>query len=267
MGLSDIFKPAYRSKDPEKRLEAVKELSEQDILAELAMKDKSPRVRMAAIARVEDQGLLMKIALDGDELDSRIAAVERIKSQEKIAEIIKARKNYELMGACFAQITSKAILEKIANDPGYNRSARRIAIENYADESVLADFEKREVDRSEPKSADEISDYIRKYGGDKLVRTLGKFKGSKNSIITLGNIANMGDDASPQAVEYLTRALKHSNPEISDTAVEQLSRLKDPDLIARMVSMIDDAGLHGKIIQVLKKIDHPEAQEFLKKYE
>jgi hypothetical protein len=266
MGLSDIFKPAYRSSNPEKRLQAVGKLEDQEILAQLAMSDPSPRVRKAAAEKVENQDLLIKIALDGNELDARIAAVERIDSQEKLAEIIKLRKNYELMGACFARITDNKILERIAHDTGYNRTARRIAIENYADESLLSEMEQRQVDRAEPKSEEKIRAYAAKYGGVRLARALGKFRGSRNALIALGDIMRMGGEPASIAVEYLTQALRHSNPVISSTAREQLVSIREADLIARMVSMIDDSALRDKILEVLREIDHPEAREILKKH-
>ena len=265
MGLRNLFKPAYRSKDPEVRLKAVEQTDNQNLLAELAMTDNSPRVRKAAVVKVHDQELLVKIALDGCEIDARVAAVERIESQEKLAAIIKARRNYELMGACFARITNRDILNKIANDSEYNRSARRIAIENFADESYLDDVRQSPRSGSEPKSPREIAALMKKYGGEKLARTLGKFKGSRNAILALGQITKCGGEPAVIAVEYLAATLSYSNPDIVRCVEEQLSSIDHPALIARLISLMEKPELHDRIKAVLKKIDHPDARQVFEK--
>ncbi len=263
MGIKDLFKPAYKSKNPEVRLKAVSRLDDQKLLAEIAMGDLSPRVRMAAVSKVNDQDLLVDIAVNGKELDARLSAVERINSQEKIAEIIKVRKNYQLMGACFARITDKKILKRIANDADYNRSARRMAIENYADESFLEEINNRGTDSAAPKSKEQIKILMDKYGGVRLVRALGKFSGSKSAITALGEILKMGGEPASIAIEYLARGLSHSNPAIRECAAEQLSSITDGSLVAKLISMIDDTELHKRIIEVLKRINHPDARQFI----
>jgi len=177
MGIRDLFKPAHSSKDPEVRLKAISKLTDQKLLAEIAKTDKSPRVRKAAVARVNEQEMLFSIALDGQEIDVRIDAVERIESQQKLAQIIK------------------------------------IAIENYADEAFLVDIDQPETE-SKPKTPEEIDAYIKKFGGVRLARALGKFRGSKSAIIALGEIMRRGGEASLIALEYLVQGLDHSSPEI-----------------------------------------------------
>ncbi|MCD6161167.1 MAG: hypothetical protein J7K40_01995 [candidate division Zixibacteria bacterium] len=263
MGLRDLFRSAHFSKDPEVRLKAVGKLTDQQLLSEIAKTDKSIRVRKAAVARVNDQEMLFSIALDGREIDARIDAVERIESQQKLALIIKIRKNYQLMGACFSQISDKKILEEIAANPDYNMSARRIAIENYADESFLIDIDRPETE-SKPKTPEEIDAYINKYGSVRLARALGKFRGSKSAIFTLGEIMRRGGEASLIALEYLVQGLDHSNPEISGTAEDQLSSIKNPELIAQLVRILDETTPSEKILSVLKRIDHPDARQIIK---
>jgi hypothetical protein len=92
---------------------------------------------------------------------------------------------------------------------------------------------------------------------------MGKFRGSKNSIMALGLIMQQGGDAGVMAVEYLAKSLNYANPVISREAEEQLMKLKDPELIARLIAMIGSSDLDEKITAVLKKIDHPDAREFV----
>jgi hypothetical protein len=267
MGISNLFRPKHQSKDPDTRLEAVLRMEDQKLLAQLAKSDKSPRVRMAAVTKVDDQELLVSIALDGAEIDSRIAAVECIESQQRLADIIKARRNYQLMGACFARITDRKILEAIANDPEYNRSARRIAIENFADESFLAEVSLAEAEPAKPKSREEIDKLIRAYGGARLVQAMGRFRGSPNAIRALGEIMRRGGDAAFTALEYLAQALIHANPEISQCAKEELASTKDAALIAHLIRLSDKADLHEEVMTVIRQIDHPDANQFVKEKE
>ena len=265
MGIGALFRPAHRSKDPDKRLKAVNILSDQAALKTIAQSDKSPRVRLAAISRITDQDALLQVILDGQEIDARIAAVERIDSQQMLAEIIKLRKNYQLMAACFARITNKKILKAIANYPEYNISARRIAIENYADEALLREALSRTSDSSRLKTPEEIKELIDNYGGIQLIRALGKFRGSRNAIAAIGEIMRQGGESATLAVQYLAQALVHANEDVRRCAEEQLATISSGSLVAELVQLMDKAALHEKIVGVLRRIDHPDARQIVNK--
>lgn len=249
------------SGDTGKRLSRIAECDDQAELAQIACEDDSPRVRMAAVAKVCDQDLLYKVALDGKHDDTRVAAAERIDSEEKLAELIKVRKNYHLMGACFARITNPKILERIAHDPDYNMAARRMAIENYADESYLSELSTSPADGGPAKTPEEIEALIEKYGAATLARTLGKFRGSPSAMTALGQIVKAGGEGAGVAVENLAQALTHSREEVRQAAAGELAKLDNADLIAKLVGMMDRPGLHEAILAVLRKIDHPEARQ------
>ena len=244
-------------------MKAVASLSDQAILTKLSMSDPSPRVRQAAVAKVTDQELLLKIALDSKEIDVRVAAVERIDSQEKLAEIIKVRRNFQLMGACFARITDKKVLDGIAKNPEYNMSARRMAIESYADESFLTEISGEQAGTNRIKTPEEINKLIKKYGGAYLVRALGRFRGSKNAILALGEIVRQGGEPAILALEKVTQGLAHANPQVSEAARAVLVDLDDPGLITRLIAMMDNEKLHDRILAVLREIDHPDARQII----
>lgn len=244
-----------------KRLARVADCDDQNELTEIACCDDSPRVRMAAVAKVCDQDSLYKVALDGRHDDSRVAAAERIDSEEKLAELIKVRKNYHLMGACFARITNPKILERIAHDPEYNMAARRMAIQNYADESYLSELTGAPGEDGPVKSPEEVKALIDKYGAATLARTLGKFRGSPSAMTALGQIVRSGGEGAMVAVENLAQALTHNREEVRKAASAELIGLDNADLIAKLVGMMDRPGLHEPILEVLRKIDHPEARQ------
>ncbi len=263
MSVFDFFKPDHLSKDPEVRLKSVEKISDQDVLTDLAKNDNSPRVRDAAVTKISNQEKLMEIALDGKEVDSRIAAVERIESQEKLAHIIKVRKNFKLTGACLSLITDTKILEDIARDKEYSMSVRRMAIENFADEAFIEEVAEKKEEEYKVKSLDEIKALIEKYGGARLVRALGKFRGSKGSLESLGEILSLGGESAAIALEYLVLGLTHANPDIRKLAEDKLSTIDSPELITHLVRLMEKAAYHDKIFNVLKRIDHPDAKQIV----
>ncbi|MBD3382212.1 MAG: hypothetical protein GF404_08445 [candidate division Zixibacteria bacterium] len=265
MSVMGLFsKPDFQSDDPDVRLKAVKECDDQSLLAEIAKNDSAEKVRLASVEKLNDQDSLYQVAREGNEIDARIAAVEKIDSQQRLADLIREKKNYRLMKACFAHITDKRILEKIAHDKEYNMAARRMAIENYADESFIGEFDTGSVDSGAGRSPDEIEALVEKYGAVRLARALGKFRGSPNAIRSLGIIMNRSDEAAELALEAITQALGHANAEVRSAAEAQLKQLDDGDLIAHLISLMEDSKLHSRIMGVLKLIDHPEARQFVK---
>jgi hypothetical protein len=267
MGLLDIFRSKMQHPDPRVRLEAVAGLTDQSVLARLAREDDSPRVRLAAVAKVEDDNLLAGIAKDGTAIDARLAAIERIASQDILADIIKTRKNYELMCACFARITDRDLLTRIANDTGYNPAARRMAVEQFADESYLADVadSAQATEDSGRKSAEAIEAILATYGDIRVVRALGRFRGSEKALKALGTIAKKGGEVGCLAVEYLSRALASQNPHLRQTAADELASLRDPELVSTLARSLEHASLWEPIRAVLRRIGTAEAAAALQK--
>jgi hypothetical protein len=222
-------------------------------------------VRLAAVAKIQNDDLLAVIAKDAAAMDARLAAVSRISSQQHLADIIKTRRNYELMGACFARITDTKILTSIAEDPGYNPAARRMAVEQFADESYLADIAESAGQRegTERKSDAAVDGILATYGDIKVVRALARFRGSEKALMALGTIAAKGGEAGGLAVEYLCRALGNTNPTLRQCAARELASLRDPELVSVMVRSLDIPELHQPIREVLRQIDTTEAKAAL----
>lgn len=258
------FRKKYRHPDPRVRLQAVAGLSDTGLLVELACGDDSPRVRLAAVERLTRDEDLQLVALDGKFIDARLAAVDKIASQQKLAEIIKLRKNFELMGACFARIHNREILEAIANDTAYNPAARRLAVEQFADESFLSDVEQstrtEAADSATESSVDALLDA---YGDVKVVRAIGRFRRSEKALRALGAIARRGGQAGEMALEYLCRALASSNTRIRQVAEQELGRLRRPELVAQLATSLDDPRLAEPIERILRAIGTPAARQAL----
>jgi hypothetical protein len=263
MGLLDFLRPKLQHPDPRVRLQALEGLDNQQRLIELARHDDSPRVRLAAVARLEDDALLAEVARDAVALDVRLAAVERIGDQRLLAEIIKSRRNYELMVACFARITDRALLQDIAQDPAYNPAARRMAVEQFADESYLADITPAEEADGGRKSEAAVDAILATYGDVRVVRALGRFKGSEKALRALGTIARKGGEVGGLAAEYLCRALGSRNPTLARCAADELAVLQDAESVACLVRALDDPNICQAVREVLRRIDTPEARRAL----
>lgn len=71
--LLDLFRPKWKHKDPGKRLEAVKGLEDQKLLADIAKNAKDKDIRIAAVEKLKDQKVLAK----AEKKDKDVREIER----------------------------------------------------------------------------------------------------------------------------------------------------------------------------------------------
>ena len=81
MGLFDLFRPKWKHSDAEVRARAVRQLTDEILLAQVARTDPEPRIRRIAIKRIFDTALLGELAANDPDQEVREAA------QDKLAEI------------------------------------------------------------------------------------------------------------------------------------------------------------------------------------
>jgi hypothetical protein len=194
-----------------------------------------------------------------------LVAAERISSQKILADIIKDRKNIELIGVCFSRITDRDLIEAIAHDTAVNPVARRMAVEYFADESYLDEATAAAAQvKEERKTPEAVKAFVEAYGGGIAgVRAIGRFRRSEKALKALGTIAGMGGEEGGLAIEYLCQGLASPNPSLKQCAAEELAGLKSPELVACLVRSLDKPDLREPIRDVLKKIDTPEARAAL----
>lgn len=246
--------------DPNARLEIVEQLTEVEKLVQVACTDDSPRVRLVAVSRISDDEQLMAVVDNAKELDVRLVAVERISSEQRIADIVKDPKNLDLIGMCFSRITDRKIIESIAEDTSCSKIARRVAVEHYADESYLSELEDGR------KSEASVQAFVQAYGGGlRGVRAIGRFKRSEKALKALGTIAQKGGDAGGLAVEYLCNALGSANPKLAKVAMDELSAVKDPEMLEALILSMDNPKLQAPIREVISRIDTAEGRAALGK--
>ncbi|WP_461463700.1 HEAT repeat domain-containing protein, partial [Methanobrevibacter sp.] len=62
MGFKDLFKPKYENSNYKVRIEALKELDDQEIITNMAKNDDNWRVRVEAVKKVNSDDVLADIA-------------------------------------------------------------------------------------------------------------------------------------------------------------------------------------------------------------
>lgn len=245
-----FFRSKLKHPDDQVRLRALQKLTDPKKIVQVACQDDSPTVRLEAVRKLSDPNHLAKVVKEGEGLEARVQAVARIMDQKLLAQILLERKNNDIMHAAFENLTDPEILKVIAEDSRYNIATRRIAIENFADQSFLEDVaknvttpgvkeaalkrlseegaavptttyaEKPEGEAPDPEHIDAI---LKRYGADRIIDAIGKFRGSEKAIRSLGLIAAKGIEGSERAVHFLEKALEHSNPHIRVCALEEMA--------------------------------------------
>ena len=109
--------PVRGDKD-EARAASVRNITDQELLAEIAVNDLSPIVRAAAVKRLNSEFLIAKIAVEDDSKDGivREAAIARVTDPDLLARIALGDESYGkgLSPAVFANLRAVAV-ERVVN--------------------------------------------------------------------------------------------------------------------------------------------------------
>jgi len=131
-----LAKVAVEDKDPDVRIAAVAKLTDQALLAKLAVKDRAPDVRKAAVAKLTDQALLAKLAVEDRDTNIRRAAVAKLTDQALLARLAVEDKDLDVRKAAVAKLTNQGLLTRLATaDPA--AAIRETAVRKITDESML----------------------------------------------------------------------------------------------------------------------------------
>ena len=259
--MSLLEKSDHTHENPKVRLKAVEDMVDPEMLVTVACTDDSPRVRLTAVAKLKDDQTLERVARGGEFLDVRLVAVERIFSQGVIADLLKDPKNLELMSVCFSRISDRRIIESIAQDEGYGKVVRRMAVEYFADSGYLDEAaEEAKSKERQPSAEQRVDAFVELYGGGlRGVRAIGRFRRSEKALKALGTIARRGGETGGLAIEYLCSALGSANPTLVECAADQLAALRDTDSVDSVIRAMDNPNLREPVRQVLRRIGTPEA--------
>jgi hypothetical protein len=132
-----LAKIAVEDTNADVRYLAVKKLTDQAVLAKIAVKDREPYVRRAAVQNLTDQAALAKVAVEDKEWRIRDSAVEKLTDQALLAKIAVEATEASVRPAAVRNLTDQALLAKIAvNDK--DPDVREAAVEKLTDQALLA---------------------------------------------------------------------------------------------------------------------------------
>lgn len=118
MELMDLFRPKWRRSNWHVRLAAVKMLTDQNILGQVARTDGDGHVRVAAAEKLVDDALAQATYADvsntpWDEQDIRVAAVKKLVEQTALAAVAESDTFWGLRLAAAEKLTNQAAAQAI----------------------------------------------------------------------------------------------------------------------------------------------------------
>ena len=140
--LVEMSKPdAHHHADPEVRLASVEKLTDQALLADIAINDNHYSVRRAAVRKLVELTLAAEIARHDDHWEVRETALQKLTDQSVIIEIAKNDKVSNVRKAAVEKITDQAALSEIAKTD-QNTDVRKDAVKKLDDQAALTGIAK-----------------------------------------------------------------------------------------------------------------------------
>ena len=147
----ELARELVRSMEPDHedfatpRVMLVYAVTDQALLADLALNDPDYKARRAAASRLEDQDLLMRIIRDETEYDRvRAAAAGQITDQAVLRELADTYYHklapYDIGEEALKHIEDQAYLKETAEDAGLMHCLRKAAAEHVTDQEILFDW-------------------------------------------------------------------------------------------------------------------------------
>ena len=242
MGLTSLWRDS--GADAEARRRAVTREDDETRLVDYACRDADLETRHLAVDRLATVSAWRAVALNGQYLDARLRAVEQIDDPWLLAEIVRERKNRELMLACMARIMDQEVLAHIARDSRFNIATRRLAVQMFSEPVLLAEVLSGLAEPglrqalheragggpplpapspTPPDIEARVERLLTTYEPDVLVEALAAFRDSPGAVGALGVLCRRQDSAAHRALEVLTRLLRHPRADIRVRAVDALA--------------------------------------------
>lgn len=159
MRLFDLFRPAWNSKNPERRMKAVSAIkgegnargirkllkiaeltsyedTRQQALMRLAMESRNEELGLPAVRKITDEEILAKVAMKGGGEDIRLEALKKIFNPQLLATIALSNNYSTVIIAAMERITDQDILARVAFEIGWD-SDRLAAMEFLTDQKHL----------------------------------------------------------------------------------------------------------------------------------
>ena len=142
----DGSRPKWQHADPNIRRAAVETLTDQTLLAGIALNDENHGVIEAAVARVSDQNVLADIAKGEAKRDLACKlAVARVSDPKLLAVVARTAQYSSAKMVALRRVTDQNVLVDIAKNDR-TRDVRVRAVEGVVDQNVLADLAQHDKD-------------------------------------------------------------------------------------------------------------------------
>ncbi len=120
----------------EARQQSVKQITDQPVLARIAVEDDAWFVRRDAVKKLTDQALLARIAIKDHVPDVRAAAVGRLTDQALLTQFATKDKNPYVRASAVYNLTDQALLTKFLTTDA-DVGVRAAAVHNLTDQTLL----------------------------------------------------------------------------------------------------------------------------------
>jgi hypothetical protein len=92
----ELFTPALKSENWERREKAVNKLTDQSVLADVAKNDRNGYVRLVAVKKLTDQSVLADVAKNDEDEYVRDVALGKLTDQSVLADIAQYEENWDV---------------------------------------------------------------------------------------------------------------------------------------------------------------------------
>ncbi|MDH6356406.1 hypothetical protein [Parabacteroides sp. PF5-9] len=135
-----LFKPAWQSKKPEKRMAAVEKIDDQQKLETIVLQSVFPDTCLAALKKITGQEVLGNIVLLSTLPEVRSAALERITDQEILFKVVKEHRSPGVARMALVQITDQEILKTIILSAGILHPLKIESLGLITDKQILREI-------------------------------------------------------------------------------------------------------------------------------
>ncbi len=111
--LDNLFKPKYKNSNWEVRLEAVKELTDENILIDIAYNDETSSIRHEAVKKITNQEVLIDILKTDNDKWVCMEAVEKITDVNVLSEIAETHYNDDVRLKAAVKSNNEKVLEEL----------------------------------------------------------------------------------------------------------------------------------------------------------
>jgi len=215
-------------------IKSIEKLTDQNILAKIALEDEDQRCRKAAVEKLKDQNIIFDIAINDEEFSIRKAAVKVLSNQNFIDKFISESNSSELREAAINKLKDQNIIYKIAINAEESDSIRKKAINKLNNQSRLVEIaESKENYKIRGEAIKKLKDQT------SLERIVENDKSSKIRVAAVKKITDQS---------FLSQIVQKSDSSaVRNAALDQLDNFSTPQKLSPSEKELVETELHDVI--------------------